>query len=86
MIWQIDCLMKDYGFKQAYITVFFYKRDDNNITLLLVYIDDMIINMIVIGSITSEIEKLCSYLVKEFEMKDLKNLKYFLGIQVSHFK
>lgn len=45
----------------------------------LVYVDDMIIT----GNNASEIERLRSYLIKEFKMKDLRNLKYFLGIEVS---
>ncbi|XP_059650411.1 uncharacterized mitochondrial protein AtMg00810-like [Cornus florida] len=75
--------MKKYGFKQALVDhTLFYKRNGDDITLLIVYMDDMI----VIGSNTNEIEKLRSYLAKEFEMKDLGVLKYFLGIEVSRFK
>lgn len=40
-------------------------------------------NMIVTGSNIGEIERLCSYVVKEFEMEDMRNLKYFLDIEVS---
>lgn len=42
--------------------------------------------MIVIGSNAGEIERLSSYLANNFEMKDLRNLKYFLGIEISRFK
>ena len=66
--------MKEYSFKQAMVDhTLFYKKDVDDITLLIVYVDDMI----VIGSNSTKIEKLQSYLAKEFEMKDLGALKYF---------
>lgn len=60
----------------------FHKRVDTDITLLIVYVD----GMIVIGSNLYEIEELQYFLAKEFEMKDLGALKYFLGIEVSQSK
>ena len=75
--------MKEYSFKQAMVDhTLFYKKDVEDITLLIVYVDDMI----VIGRNSTKIEKLQSYLAKEFEMKDLGALKYFLGIEVSRSK
>lgn len=77
---RLSCSMKRYGFKQALADyTLFYKRDGHDITILIVYVDDMIVT----GSNPSEIEKLRSHLTKEFEMKDLGTLKYFLGIEVS---
>ena len=49
---------------------------------LLVYVDDIIVtedNM-------EGMEKLKSCLVKEFEIKELERLKYFLGIEVAYSK
>lgn len=40
----------------------------------------------VMGNNTEEREALQRYLSKEFEMKNLGPLKYFLGIEVSRFK
>ena len=75
--------MKEYGFKQAMVDhTLFYKRDGDDITLLIVYVDDMIVT----GNNLKKIEKLQNYLSKEFEMKDLGALKYFLGIEVSRSK
>ena len=75
--------MKEYGFKQAMADhTLFYKRDGDDITLFIVYVDDMIVT----GSNSIKIEKLQSYLAKEFEMKDLGPLKYFLDIKVSRTK
>ena len=42
--------------------------------------------MIVTSTSPKEVEKLQSHLAKEFEMKDLGTLKYFLGIEVSRSK
>ena len=39
--------------------------------------------MIVTGNDPDEMKALKEYLSKEFEMKDLGSLKYFLGIEVS---
>ena len=47
--------------------------------LLIVYVDDIIVT----GNDTEEIKALKEYLYKEFEMKDLGSLKYFMGIEVS---
>ena len=63
--------MKGFGYKQAMADyTLFFKRDGDDITLLIVYVDDMI----VIDSIPKEVEKLQSYLANEFEMKDLGTL------------
>lgn len=57
--------MKEYSFKQTPKNhSLFYKRNGGDITLLLIYIDDMIVTC----SNASEIEQLRSYLAKEFEI------------------
>ena len=52
-----------------------YKRDGDDITLLIVHVDDMI----VISSNFIKIDKLWSYLAKEFEMKNFGYYKILLG-------
>jgi len=56
----------------------FYRHFENNITILAVYVDDMIIT----GDDTLEIARLKENLSKEFEVKDLGQLRYFLGIEI----
>lgn len=75
--------MKKYGFKQSNSDhTLFLKRRGNLITCLIIYVDDMIIT----GDDKEEITKLRKRLIKEFEMKDLGELKYFLGIEVLRSK
>lgn len=52
------------------------------VTLLLVDVDDIIVTLNYEGDDTT----LKQCLVKEFEIKELERLKYFLHIEVSHSK
>ena len=57
----------------------FYRHGKGKITLLAVYVDDIIIT----GDDKEEIARLKECLGKAFEVKDLGRLKYFLGIEVA---
>ncbi|CAL9025768.1 unnamed protein product, partial [Prunus brigantina] len=57
----------------------FLKRDGKKLIALIVYVDDIVVT----GNDTGEQLKLQKYLSQEFEMKDLGDLKYFLGIEVA---
>ncbi|KAG6531058.1 hypothetical protein ZIOFF_004828 [Zingiber officinale] len=72
-----------FGFKQGNADhTLFIKRKGDNTTILLVYVDDMIVT----GDDEVEIQALKSKLTSEFEIKDLGSLKYFLGIEVPRSK
>lgn len=58
----------------------FIKRMGGNVTLFIIYVDDMVVT----GDDTEEMKRLQEYLSSEFEMKDLGGFKYFLGIEVVH--
>nr|GFA86961.1 putative reverse transcriptase, RNA-dependent DNA polymerase [Tanacetum cinerariifolium] len=71
--------MKRYGFKQSNsVHTLFLKNRKNHVTCLIIYVDDMVIT----GNDEEAIKRLKEGLFKEFEIKDLRNLKYFLGIEV----
>ena len=51
-------------------------------TILLIYVDDMIIR----GNDAVGISKLKTYLIKTFKMMDLGSLTYFLGLEIFRTK
>jgi Reverse transcriptase (RNA-dependent DNA polymerase) len=60
----------------------FSRQHDDHITMMAVYVDDMII----IGDDKGEITQLKAKLGKEFEVKDLGQVRYFLRIILSQRK
>lgn len=72
--------MRSFGYHQSNSDhTLFLKREHGKITALIVYVDDIVVT----GNDPDEMKALQSYLSSEFEMKDLGDLKYFLGIEVS---
>ena len=55
-----------------------YVRVMNGIVVITIYVDDLII----VGDSDVEIDHVKGLLKQEFEMKDLGELRYFLGIEV----
>ncbi|GAU31820.1 hypothetical protein TSUD_58210 [Trifolium subterraneum] len=60
----------------------FLKKNGSTITILLVYVDDVI----VAGNSMTDIQAIKNALHESFKIKDLGILKYFLGIEVAHSK
>ncbi|RVW27298.1 Retrovirus-related Pol polyprotein from transposon RE1 [Vitis vinifera] len=72
--------MRAFGYRQSNSDhTLFLKKQHSKITTLIVYVDDMVVT----GNDPEERKALQNYLSREFEMKDLGPLKYFLGIEVS---
>ena len=75
--------MRKFGYDQSNSDhTLFLKKEKSHITCLIIYVDDMIIT----GNNEEEISNPEEKLFKEFEMKDLGYLKYFLGIKVFRSK
>lgn len=60
--------------------ILFYQHLGGTVTALLIYVDDIV----VAGNNEEEQQLLKQNLDKEFEIKDLGVLKYFLGIEVAY--
>lgn len=75
--------MVAYGYNQCYANhkLFLNKRGSKETTLI-VYVDDILVTT----NNETKIKELKCYLAKEFEIKDLGKLNYFLGIEVARFK
>uniref|UniRef100_A0A2N9GRJ3 Integrase catalytic domain-containing protein n=1 Tax=Fagus sylvatica TaxID=28930 RepID=A0A2N9GRJ3_FAGSY len=63
----------------SYDSALFIRHTSTGITLILLYVDDMIIT----GDDTAGICDLQKFLSQQFEMKDLGTLSYFLGLEVT---
>ena len=75
--------MKKFGYVQSHSDhTLFLKRQNGKLTALIIYVDDMIMT----SDDQKEIQRLQKYLAIEFEMKELGELKYFLGIKVAQSK
>ncbi|KAB2628709.1 hypothetical protein D8674_033504 [Pyrus ussuriensis x Pyrus communis] len=73
-------VMKNIGYYQSHSDhTLFVKRRQEKVTALIIYVDDMIIT----GDDCDEISRLQRNLAAEFEMKNLGDLKYFLGVEVA---
>ncbi|RVW79412.1 Retrovirus-related Pol polyprotein from transposon TNT 1-94 [Vitis vinifera] len=72
--------MRAFGYRQSNLDhTLFLKKQHDKIMTLIVYVDDMVVT----GNDPEERKALQNYLSREFEMKYLGHLKYFLGIEVS---
>ncbi|KAL5739715.1 hypothetical protein ACOSP7_028607 [Xanthoceras sorbifolium] len=80
---RLSTSMRKFGYQQSNSdNTLFFKHKGGKITILIVYVDDMI----VIGNDDLEMTNLQRHLATEFEMKDLGVLRYFLGIEVARSK
>ena len=76
--------VKQYGYLQCQAdhTLYVKHSPGGKITILIVYVDDIILT----GDYDEEIQRLKKVLAKEFEIKDLGSLKYFLGMEIARSK
>ncbi|KAJ3690345.1 hypothetical protein LUZ61_019509 [Rhynchospora tenuis] len=77
---KLAAALKKYGFAQsrADYSLFVYRKSEVFLTVL-VYVDDLV----VAGNNNEAINQFKKYLCATFHMKDLGQLKYFLGIEIA---
>lgn len=73
-----DALLEIRFIRSQFDTNMFLHRASHGLTILLLYVDDIIVT----GASYSFINKLLPYLSSKFEIKDLGPLHYFLGIDM----
>jgi hypothetical protein len=78
---KLTSLLLAHGYQQAHSDhSLFTKHDQSHFTLLLVYVDDVILA----GNSMTEFSYIKELLHSSFKIKDLGKLKYFLGLEVAH--
>ncbi|RVW40691.1 Retrovirus-related Pol polyprotein from transposon TNT 1-94 [Vitis vinifera] len=77
-------VVKGYGFVQCQSdhTLFVKHFPEGKLAIIIVYVDDIILTC----DHEEKIDLLKKLLTKEFEIKDLGNLKYFLGMEIARSK
>ena len=76
--------IKRFGFlqSQANHTLFYTHSKEGKVAVLIVYVDDIILT----EDDCEQLENLKKFLVKDFEIKDLGNLKYFHNMEFTRSK
>ena len=77
-------MINHYGYTQSQVnhTMFYKHSDEGKVAILIVHVDDIVLT----EDDCSELERLKGKLAKEFEIKDLGALKYFLGMDFARSK
>ncbi|KAL5760404.1 hypothetical protein ACOSQ2_019242 [Xanthoceras sorbifolium] len=77
-------VMRKLGYNQSQRdhTLFVKHSSEGKKTILIVYVDDIILT----GDNSEEIERLKKSLASEIEIKDLREVKYFLGMEFARSK
>ncbi|KAL5810552.1 hypothetical protein ACOSQ4_027120 [Xanthoceras sorbifolium] len=77
-------VLKHHGYTQGQAdhTMFIKHSSVGKVAVLIVYVDDIVLT----GDYEEEIPRIEIVLAKEFEIKDLGNLKHFLGMEIARSK
>ncbi|KAL0322331.1 UNVERIFIED_CONTAM: Retrovirus-related Pol polyprotein from transposon TNT 1-94 [Sesamum calycinum] len=77
---KLSSALEKAGFKKSNVDYSLFVQSQNDkFTTLLVYVDDVILA----GNSLQDIEEAKLFLKNQFKLKDLRKLKYFLGIEVA---
>ena len=76
-------MIKSIGFQPSKTDYFQFTRQNySSFTVILIYVDDILLT----GNDFTEIQRVKDCLLQQFCIKDLGDLKYFLGIEFSRSK
>lgn len=77
-------VLKTFGYVQGQTdnTLFIKHTENNKITILILYVDDIIVT----GYDSKEMANIKLMMTREFEVKDLGTLKCFLGMEITRSK
>jgi len=76
-------VIKSVGFQQSKTDYTLFTRQNNSsFTAFLIYVDDILLT----GNDLTEIQRVKDCLLQQFRIKDLGDLKYFIGIEFSRSK
>ena len=76
-------VIKSVGFQPSKTDYSLFTRQNNtSFTALLIYVDDILLT----GNDLTQIQRVKDCLLQQFRIKDLGDLKYFIGIEFSHSK
>jgi Reverse transcriptase (RNA-dependent DNA polymerase) len=80
---RFSMVMKKLGYQHSNADhTMFIRRKEEKICILMVYVDDIVLT----NNDPTEMKRIKASLAIEFEMKDLGELRYFLGIEVTRSK
>ena len=78
---KLSLLLLSCGYQQAQADhSLFVKSSGNNFTALIVYIDDIMLT----GNFIDEMDRIKKVLDDTFQIKNLRSLKFFLGLEVAY--
>ena len=75
-----EFLLKEGCVNDALYPCMFIKWSQSDYVIIAVYVDDL--NII---ETPNELKEACAFLKNEFKMKDLRETKYCIGLQIKHF-
>lgn len=76
---RVDVFLSKLGYERSKLEPCLYSKNENNsLTLVTLYVDDFLI----LSDSNNETKHLKEHLNSEFKIKDLGNVKYFLGVRI----